>query len=34
MEELAEVSESTLEGFVPVVAYDYNLQQKVTAIQT
>jgi hypothetical protein len=31
---LAEVAESTLEDFVSVVAYDYNLQRKVTAIQT
>jgi hypothetical protein len=34
MAELAEAPESALEGFVSVVAYDYNLQRKVTAIQT
>jgi len=31
---LAEVSESALEDFVSVVAYDYNPQRKVEAIQT
>jgi hypothetical protein len=34
MAELAEELESALEAFVSVVAYDYNLQRKVTAIQT
>ena len=34
MAELAEVLESAPEDFGSVVAYDYNLQRKVTAIQT
>ena len=32
--ELAEVPESALEDFVFVVAYGYNLQRKVEAMQT
>jgi hypothetical protein len=34
MAELAEAPESALEDFVSAVAYDYNLQRQVTAIQT
>lgn len=34
MAELAEGPESALEDFVLVVAYDYNLQRKVEAMQT
>jgi hypothetical protein len=34
MAESAGAPESALEDFVSVVAYDYNLQRKVEAIQT
>jgi hypothetical protein len=34
MAEFAEAPESVLEDFVSLVAYDYSLQRKATAIQT
>jgi len=34
MEEFAAAPESAPEGFGSVVAYDYNPQRKLTAIQT
>jgi len=34
MAESAQAPESGLEDFVSVVVYDYNLQRKLTAIQT
>jgi len=34
MEELAQAPELAPEGFGAVVAYDYNPQRKLTAIQT